>query len=168
MLAQLPQMIRLPKPFNHFEITVPKPNITTITLGQFKIRWFKRLSSMWNSLLDADNERKAIAKRYLMKLKWKNHLTNGVNWWKEAIQSRFHLFVIRTQNRIDLQDYLHQNGIQTVIHYPVPPHNQKALSFWTICLFYYPKNSWWSIGLPISPVLTMEEVSYIVSVLNKY
>jgi dTDP-4-amino-4,6-dideoxygalactose transaminase len=69
---------------------------------------------MWNSLLDADNEhRKAIAKRYLNEIKMKNHLTNGINWWKEAIQSRFHLFVIRTQ--IDLQDYLHQNGIRLSI-----------------------------------------------------
>jgi dTDP-4-amino-4,6-dideoxygalactose transaminase len=51
----------------------------------------------------------------------------------------FHLFVIRTQNRIDLQDYLHQNGIQTVIHYPVPPHNQRLCHFEPFVFPDYPK-----------------------------
>jgi dTDP-4-amino-4,6-dideoxygalactose transaminase len=76
------------------------------------------------------------------------------------------LFELKTG---DLQDYLLQNGIQTVIHYPVPPHNQKALSFFEPFVFPITQKIHDEVlSLPISPVLTMEEVSYIVSVLNKY
>ncbi|MDI1306107.1 MAG: DegT/DnrJ/EryC1/StrS family aminotransferase, partial [bacterium] len=81
----------------------------------------------------------------------------------------FHLFVIRTQNRLELQEFLYQNGIQTVIHYPIPPHNQKALSLWNhLSLPITQKIHDEVLSLPISPVLTMDEVSFIVGILNKY
>jgi dTDP-4-amino-4,6-dideoxygalactose transaminase len=81
----------------------------------------------------------------------------------------FHLFVIRTQNRTNLQDYLYQNGIQTVIHYPVPPHNQKALSDWNHLSFPITQKIHDEVlSLPISPVLTMDEVDFIIAVLNQY
>jgi len=121
--------------------------------------------------LDADNEhRKAIAKRYLNEIKNEKIILPTVSI-DEKKQSNhvFHLFVIRTQNRIALQAYLHQNGIQTVVHYPVPPHNQKALSFLNHLSFPITQKIHDEVlSLPISPVLTMDEVSYIVSVLNKY
>jgi dTDP-4-amino-4,6-dideoxygalactose transaminase len=81
----------------------------------------------------------------------------------------FHLFVIRTQNRTNLQDYLYQNGIQTVIHYPVPPHNQKALSDWNHLSFPITQKIHDEVlSLPISPVLIMDEVDFIIAVLNQY
>ena len=121
--------------------------------------------------LDADNEhRKAIAKRYLIEIKNEKIILPTVSI-DEKKQSNhvFHLFVIRTQNRVDLQNYLLQNGIQTVIHYPVPPHNQKALSFLNHLSFPITQKIHDEVlSLPISSMLTMEEVSYIVSVLNRY
>jgi dTDP-4-amino-4,6-dideoxygalactose transaminase len=125
--------------------------------------------------LDAENEkRRAIAKRYLSEIKNEKIILPTVSL-RGTKQSNhvFHLFVIRTQNRTNLQEYLMQNGIQTVIHYPVPPHNQKALS---------PETSGWNhlsfpitekihnevLSLPISPVLTMDEVSHIIAILNQY
>jgi dTDP-4-amino-4,6-dideoxygalactose transaminase len=121
--------------------------------------------------LDAENiVRKEIAKRYLKEIK-NNKIT--LPFWDLSEDHVFHLFVIRTVNREELQQYLLENGIQTVIHYPIPPHKQKAFS---------PETSGWNqlsfpitekihnevLSLPISPVLTDDEVSYVVSILNKY
>lgn len=121
--------------------------------------------------LDAENEwRRTIARRYLSEIKNDKIIVPN---WDLSNNHVFHLFVIRTQNRIDLQDYLHQNGIQTVIHYPVPPHKQKAFSSeasgWNHLSFPITEKIHNEVlSLPISPVLTIDEVSYIVSVLNKY
>ena len=121
--------------------------------------------------LDADNKkRKTIAKRYLSEIKNEKIILPIVSL-RGTKQSNhvFHLFVIRTQNRIDLQDYLHQNGIQTVIHYPIPPHNQKALSDWNHLSFPITQKIHDEVlSLPISPVLTNDEVDFIISILNKY
>ncbi len=121
--------------------------------------------------LDADNERrKTIAKRYLSEIKNEKIILPAVSV-DEKKQSNhvFHLFVIRTQNRTDLQDYLLKNGIQTVIHYPVPPHNQKALSFLKYLSFPITQKIHDEVlSLPISPILTMDEVAFIIDVLNRY
>ena len=83
----------------------------------------------------------------------------------------FHLFVIRTEKRKELQDYLKENGIETMIHYPVPPHKQKAFS---------PETSGWNnlsfpitekiynevLSLPISPIMTADEVDFVIQKLN--
>jgi len=117
--------------------------------------------------LDEDNnKRKAIAKRYL------SEITNEkiiLPFWDLSNNHVFHLFVIRTQNRLDLQEYLQENGIQTLIHYPIPPHNQKALSLWNHLSFPITQKIHDEVlSLPISPVLTMDEVGFIVEILNKY
>jgi dTDP-4-amino-4,6-dideoxygalactose transaminase len=125
--------------------------------------------------LDAENNvRKEIAKRYLKEIKndkiiLPNLSLRGVAR-DEATQSHvFHLFVIRTENRAELQQYLLQNGIQTMIHYPIPPHKQKAFMAWNqLSLPITEKIHKEVLSLPISPVLTMDEVSFIVSILNKY
>jgi dTDP-4-amino-4,6-dideoxygalactose transaminase len=81
----------------------------------------------------------------------------------------FSLVCYSNSNRIDLQDYLHQNGIQTVIHYQFRLTIKRLCHFLNHLSFRLPKKIHDEVlSLPISPVLTMEEVSYIVSVLNKY
>jgi dTDP-4-amino-4,6-dideoxygalactose transaminase len=117
--------------------------------------------------LNAENEkRRIIARRYLSEIK-NEKIT--LPFWDLSNNHVFHLFVIRTQNRLVLQEYLQKNGIQTVIHYPVPPHNQKALSLWNHLSFPITQKIHDEVlSLPISPVLTMDEVSYIIDVLNKY
>ena len=68
-----------------------------------------------------------------------------------------------------LQVYLTQNSIQTVIHYPIPPHKQKALLEWENLSFPITEKIHNEVlSLPISPVLTAEEVSYIIEILNKF
>ena len=81
----------------------------------------------------------------------------------------FHLFVIRTENRDDLQEYLLKNGIETMIHYPIPPHKQKALpDFNHLNLPITEKIHQEVLSLPISSVLTNEEISNIITTLNCY
>ena len=117
--------------------------------------------------LDAENEkRRIIAKRYLSEIKNDKII---LPFWNLSKNHVFHLFVIRTQNRLNLQEYLRQHNIQTVIHYPIPPHNQKALSAWNHLSFPISQKIHDEVlSLPISPVLTMDEVSHIIAILNQY
>ena len=119
------------------------------------------------SNLDVENDkRRAIAKRYLSEIK--NHKI-VLPFWDFSNNHVFHLFVIRTQNRDALQAYLTQNNIQTVIHYPIPPHKQKALLEWNnLSLPITEKIHNEVLSLPISPVLTNQEVSFIIEILNQY
>jgi len=117
--------------------------------------------------LDAENTvRKAIAKRYLSEIK-NDKIT--LPFWDLSDNHVFHLFVIRTGKRDELQQYLLENGIQTMIHYPIPPHQQKAFSDWNHMSFPITEKIHREVlSLPISPVLTREEVDFIVSILNQY
>jgi len=121
--------------------------------------------------LDTDNEkRRAIAKRYLSEIKNNKIL---LPFWDYSDNHVFHLFVIRTENRENLQDYLTQNNIQTVIHYPVPPHKQKAFSSqtsgWNNLSFPITEKIHNEVlSLPISPILTEEEIDFIIKILNQY
>ena len=117
--------------------------------------------------LDADNDkRRAIAKRYLSEIKNDKIV---LPFWDLSNNHVFHLFVVRTQNRDDLQSYLSDNGIQTMIHYPVPPHKQKALSKWNTLSFPVTEKIHDEVlSLPISPVLNKEEVGFVVEILNRY
>jgi dTDP-4-amino-4,6-dideoxygalactose transaminase len=117
--------------------------------------------------LNDDNEnRRVIAKRYLSEIKNDKII---LPFWDLSSNHVFHLFVIRTKNRNDLQNYLAQNNIETVIHYPIPPHKQKALESWNNLSFPITEKIHNEVlSLPISPDMTMNEVSYVISILNKY
>ena len=121
--------------------------------------------------LDADNERRrTIAQRYLSEIK-NEKITLPIQSLRGTTPSDhvFHLFVIRTENREELQKYLTQNNIQTVIHYPIPPHKQKALSGWNdLSLPITEKIHREVLSLPMSPVLTDDEVSVVIRILNQY
>jgi dTDP-4-amino-4,6-dideoxygalactose transaminase len=81
----------------------------------------------------------------------------------------WHLFVIRCENRDALQAYLEKNNIQTLIHYPIPPHLQKAYKkFNDISLPVTEKIHNEVLSLPISGVLTTEEMRTVVEVINKF
>jgi dTDP-4-amino-4,6-dideoxygalactose transaminase len=122
--------------------------------------------------LDADNEkRRVIAKRYLAEIKNDKITLPTVSLLgtKQSNNHVFHLFVIRTENREELQKYLLENGIQTMIHYPIPPHQQKAFSEWNHLSFPITEKIHNEVlSLPISPVMTKNEVDFVVSILNQY
>lgn len=117
--------------------------------------------------LDADNlTRRTIAKRYLTEI---NNPKIILPFWDESENHVFHLFVIRTQNRDDLQSFLLENEIQTMIHYPIAPHQQKALSEWNHLNFPITEQIHREIlSLPMSPVLTNDEVSQVIEAINKW
>jgi dTDP-4-amino-4,6-dideoxygalactose transaminase len=81
----------------------------------------------------------------------------------------WHLFVIRTTKRNELQAYLQENGIQTLIHYPIPLYQQECYSnMSTLVLPITEKIHNEVLSLPISPVMSKEDVEKVVAVLNKY
>ncbi|WP_338407190.1 DegT/DnrJ/EryC1/StrS family aminotransferase [uncultured Flavobacterium sp.] len=117
-----------------------------------------------------NNKRKAIANRYLSEIENDKIVlpTLSLRGMKES-DHVFHLFIIRTQNRNELQHYLLENGIETMIHYPVPPHKQKAFSSWNNSLFPITEKIHDEVlSLPMSSVLSNDEVDFVVSILNQY
>jgi dTDP-4-amino-4,6-dideoxygalactose transaminase len=117
--------------------------------------------------LDSENElRRVIAKRYLDEINNKKII---LPYWDETNNHVFHLFVIRTQNRDHLQDNLKQNNIETLIHYPIPPHKQKAFAHWNSLSFPITQKIHKEVlSLPLSPVMTSDEVDYVIQILNQY
>ena len=117
--------------------------------------------------LHADNnKRRAIAKRYLAEI---NNDKISLPFWDGSENHVFHLFVVQTANREAFQTYLKTNGIETLIHYPIPPHQQKALTeFNSLSFPITEKIHREIISLPMSPMLTEEEVGRIIHVLNHY
>jgi dTDP-4-amino-4,6-dideoxygalactose transaminase len=117
--------------------------------------------------LDRDNDaRREIAKRYLAEIKNDKIILPNCTNTSEHV---FHLFVIRTQNRNELQDFLLERGIETMIHYPVPPHKQMAFSEWNSWSFPITEQIHQEVlSLPISPVMTMEQVDFVIRIINQY
>ncbi|TRX32435.1 DegT/DnrJ/EryC1/StrS family aminotransferase [Flavobacterium sp. ZT3R18] len=117
--------------------------------------------------LDTDNEkRRAIAKRYLTEIKNDKII---LPFWDFSSNHVFHLFVIRTNNRGDLQNYLAANNIETMIHYPIAPHQQKAFESWNNLSFPITEKIHREVlSLPISPVMAIDEVNLVIAILNKY
>lgn len=92
-------------------------------------------------------------------------------------QNAYHLFPILVSggklNRDRLHDYLEQNGVGTVCHYPIAPHKQEcyAKETWNTAQLSLPiteKLADEELSLPIGPSITMEEVSYVVGLINKF
>lgn len=81
----------------------------------------------------------------------------------------WHLFVIRTNEREALQAYLLEKGIQTLIHYPIPPHKQKAYEeMKDLSLPISELLHTQVLSLPISEVIEESDVAYIIDCLNKF
>jgi len=81
----------------------------------------------------------------------------------------WHLFVIRHPERQRLQEYLTENGIQTLIHYPIPPHKQKAYSRWNkLQLPITEKIHNEVLSLPIGIHLEEEDLKKIVKTLTEF
>jgi len=81
----------------------------------------------------------------------------------------FHLFIIRTTNRDKLQIYLAEQGIETLIHYPIPPHKQLAYKKWNeLSLPITEKIHNEALSLPISPVMQEAEFVKIVNCIRLF
>ncbi len=124
--------------------------------------------------LDKDNNRRnAIAKYYCENITNANvvlpsnkesfHNFNG------RLSHVWHLFVIRHVKREELQEYLMDKGIQTLIHYPIPPHKQKAYFEWNSNNFEITEKIHNEVlSLPMGIHLTDNEIKLIVDAINKF
>lgn len=117
--------------------------------------------------LDAENaKRREIAKRYLAEIANPKIALPPYGGGDGHV---FHVFVIRTRNREQLQAYLNQNGVETHIHYPVAPHRQAALSqFAALSLPVTEKIHEEALSLPLSPLLSAADVTAVVTLLNAW
>lgn len=81
----------------------------------------------------------------------------------------YHLFPIFCERRDELQAYLTEQGIQTLIHYPVPPHKQECYKERnTISLPITERIAKEELSLPISPVLTRKDAEIVVKQINAF
>ena len=128
-----------------------------------------RVKLQW---LDRENARRvAIAQKYASSINNPaiRHPAFEANKGRASHNHVFHLYVVRTNNRGALQDYLKHESIATLIHYPIPPHHQNAYIEWRECKFPITEalhNT--VISLPISPVMNDDQVETVVNVCNRY
>ena len=117
--------------------------------------------------LDEDNKhRQEIAKYYyeniknpLIKLPVRLNNENNV----------YHIFPVLCNRRDELRSYLTDNGVQTLIHYPIPPHKQECYREWNDrCYPITEKIHNEELSLPISPVISMDEAEQVIKILNSF
>ena len=81
----------------------------------------------------------------------------------------YHLFPVLCGERDEFQQYLKSNDIQTLIHYPIPPHKQECYKEWSNISLPITENIHaQELSLPISPVMTMDEAEYVVKKINAW
>ena len=118
--------------------------------------------------LDADNEaRRKVAQAYSEGIR--NPLITLPVMPAEPSQNVWHVYPIRTPERNHLREYLSREGIETMVHYPLPPHKQQAYGEWNDRTYRISERIHREIlSLPMSPVMSDEEVRRVVDVLNAY
>lgn len=118
--------------------------------------------------IDKENEvRRHIANYYIENIKnSKIILPERMIDEKEHV---YHLFTVRTSDRDGFQKYLADKEIQTLIHYPIPPHKQTCYKLWYGRSYPITEKIHAEIlSLPMSSVLSMQEIEKIVEIINKY
>lgn len=117
--------------------------------------------------LDQDNQkRRAIAAYYGTHIHNKNIILPQC---ADAGAHVWHIFAVRTPERDSFQKYLQQNGVQTLIHYPTPPHKQLCYKEWNNRSYPITEEIHRTIiSLPMSPVMTEEEVKQVTDIINAY
>jgi dTDP-4-amino-4,6-dideoxygalactose transaminase len=110
--------------------------------------------------------RKQVARKYIEGITNPAIVTPIVKDWDAHV---FHIFTIRCAERDRLQQYLTEKGVQTIIHYPIPPHQQECYKEWNALSFPITEQIHREeLSLPMSPVLTEEEVNTVIRVLNEF
>lgn len=117
--------------------------------------------------LEADTQhRQAIATKYC------SFITNKaiqLPQIRDPLSHVWHLFVVQSSKRDELQRYLADAGIQTLIHYPIPPHKQQAYSEWNkLSLPVTERIHQQVLSLPMDPTMSDEDVTKVIDVLNGF
>ena len=109
--------------------------------------------------------RRAVAKEYCSRID--NDLIRVLP--VGGLEHVYHLFVVKTSHRQELAKFLNENGVQTLIHYPIAPHKQKAYK--EINHLYLPISELLHkevLSLPISPVMTSTDVDLVINLCNSF
>jgi len=110
--------------------------------------------------------RREVARRYMDELKNDKLFIPTLSDWDSHV---FHLFPVLVEQRNQFQQYLMENGIQTLIHYPIPPHKQKCYSEYAHISFPITERIHnQELSLPMGPKLKDEEITKIIEVINKW
>lgn len=117
--------------------------------------------------LDKDvKRRQEVARYYIGHINHPEIITPIVNDWEAHA---FHIFPIRCRRRDELQQYLAEKGIQTIIHYPIPPHKQACYKEWELLSLPLTEQIHAEeLSLPMSPVITVKEIEEVVAAINKF
>ncbi len=117
--------------------------------------------------LDAEIEqRRKVANAYLENIKHPDIILPHVG---DSQAHAWHLFVVRCKKRNALQAYLVEQGVQTLIHYPVPPHKQQAYLDWNDEVYPITEKVHKDVlSLPMSPVLSEDDVGTVIASLNRF
>lgn len=117
-------------------------------------------------LIEDNIKRREIAYKYLSRINnVKIILPKVINDESHV----WHLFIVRVEERNKFQKYLSDNGIQSLIHYPIPPHKQEAyneMKEYSFPITELIHNE--VLSLPISPILTEKETDYVIDIINKF
>lgn len=118
--------------------------------------------------LDADNaRRREIAKAYQEGIK--NDEIALPTMPSDPESHVWHLFVVRTKHRDRLQRYLQTHGIQSMIHYPIPPHKQQAYKEYNHLSFPVSERIRNEVlSLPMDPTLSPQDVDAVIQACNEY
>lgn len=117
-------------------------------------------------LVEDNAHRKEVAKYYI------ENISNPLITLPDTLpyeSNAFHLFPILCEKRDELQKYLEENGVGTVIHYPIPPHKQECYKEWnymSLPITEYIADH--ELSLPIGPSISLDEVSKVVQLINHF
>jgi dTDP-4-amino-4,6-dideoxygalactose transaminase len=124
------------------------------------------LSVKLNNLDNETERRRSVAEKYIQKI---NNPRIKLPSVKQPRAHVWHLFVVKVEDRTGFQKYLDNNGIQSMIHYPIPPHKQAAYREWNdLSYLISEKIHNEVISLPMSPVLEDDEINSVIRILNAY
>ena len=124
------------------------------------------LSAKLLTLDEENRRRRALAQQYLTGIRHPDVALPPID---QVEQDVWHLFVIRHPQRDALRTYLHQQGIGTDVHYPIPPHHQRAYSSYAHLSFPISEQLHREVlSLPLNPALTDEQIKYIIRMINQF
>jgi dTDP-4-amino-4,6-dideoxygalactose transaminase len=114
--------------------------------------------------LDDDNARRQAIADYYIK-----HVKNPLLRLPEPSGSVFHVFPVLCEQRDRLQQYLAENGVATVVHYPIPPHKQACYEKWhDICLPITEQIHAQELSIPCHQAMTSGEVETVTDIINRF
>ena len=117
---------------------------------------------------ELNSERKKIAAKYLSEIKNAKIILPEI---REGAEHVWHQFVVRVENRDKFQNYLEENEIKTIVHYPIPPHLAECYQRLSYKRGDFPITEKFSdevVSLPMFNGMTNEEIDFVIDVLNRF